>query len=216
MSEIKIGRMVLGWCQTNCYFLYKEDQKQENGRIPVIFVDPADQGAGIYQALLKNGFEVAAILLTHGHFDHILGAQELRGKSGAKIYAYAGEDRLLRDSGLNLSAGNGVGCTVKVNGYLQDGEKFSAAGMECELIATPGHTEGSCCFYFKEGGILIAGDTLFEESVGRTDFPTGSMSALVRSVKERLFVLPDETKVYPGHGGSTTIGWEKEHNPFFT
>ena len=87
--------------------------------------------------------------------------------------------------------------------------------MECEVIATPGHTEGSCCFYFEESGILIAGDTLFAESVGRTDFPTGSMSALVKSVKERLFVLPDETKVYPGHGDSTTIGWEKEHNPFF-
>ncbi|MCD8325440.1 MAG: MBL fold metallo-hydrolase [Lachnospiraceae bacterium] len=215
MSGIKIGRMVLGWCQTNCYFLYKEEQKKENGMIPVIFADPADQGKAIYQALQKNGFEVAAILLTHGHFDHILGAQELRGASGARIYAYAGEDRLLKDSGLNLSAGNGVGCTVKVNAYLRDQEKFSAAGMECRVIATPGHTEGSCCFYFEESGILVAGDTLFAESVGRTDFPTGSMSALMRSVKERLFVLPDETKVYPGHGDSTTIGWEKEHNPFF-
>ena len=84
--------------------------------------------------------------------------------------------------------------------------------MTFEAIATPGHTRGGCCFYFKEDGILLSGDTLFEESVGRTDFPGGSMSEIVRSVREKLFVLPDDTKVYPGHGGMTTIGYEKENN----
>ena len=86
--------------------------------------------------------------------------------------------------------------------------------MTCKVIATPGHTAGGCCYYFEEAGFLLSGDTLFAESVGRTDFPTGSMSTLVRSVRERLFVLPDDTKVYPGHGESTTIGHEKEYNPF--
>lgn len=86
--------------------------------------------------------------------------------------------------------------------------------MTCRVIGTPGHTAGGCCYYFAEAGFLLAGDTLFAESVGRTDFPTGSMGTLVRSVKERLFVLPDDTKVYPGHGESTTIGHEKEYNPF--
>ncbi|GFI70355.1 putative metallo-hydrolase [Lachnospiraceae bacterium] len=86
--------------------------------------------------------------------------------------------------------------------------------MTCRLIATPGHTKGSCCYYFEDNKILISGDTLFQESVGRTDLPTGSMGVLVRSVKEKLMPLPEEVKVYPGHGESTTIGYEKQYNPF--
>ena len=88
------------------------------------------------------------------------------------------------------------------------------ADIKLRVITTPGHTAGSCCFYVEEAGFLISGDTLFQASVGRTDFPTGSMSTLVRSIQEKLFVLPNETKVYPGHGDMTTIGFEKENNPF--
>ena len=98
--------------------------------------------------------------------------------------------------------------------YVNDGEKITLAGMTFEVIATPGHTEGGCCYYFEEAGILVCGDTLFLESVGRTDFPTGSMGTLVRSIKEKLFILPDETVAYPGHGDSTTIGHEKKYNAF--
>ena len=95
-----------------------------------------------------------------------------------------------------------------------DGQEITLAGITLQVISTPGHTVGGCCYYVKEAGILISGDTLFAESVGRTDFPTGSMGTLVRSIKDKLFVLPDETRVYPGHGDSTTIGHEKEYNPF--
>lgn len=98
--------------------------------------------------------------------------------------------------------------------YLKADEEITIANMTCKLIATPGHTVGSCCYYFEEAGILLAGDTLFQESVGRTDLATGSMSVLTRSVKDKLYVLPDDTRVYPGHGESTTIGHEKEYNPF--
>ena len=94
-------------------------------------------------------------------------------------------------------------------------ETFEAAGFPVKLLATPGHTPGSCCYYFEEGGILISGDTLFLESVGRTDFPTGSMSTLSHSIQEKLAGLPDETKVYPGHGDATTIGHERQYNPFW-
>ena len=87
-------------------------------------------------------------------------------------------------------------------------------GMTFCVILTPGHTGGSCCYYFAEDDILVSGDTLFQESVGRTDFPTGSFSEIVRSIKEKLFVLPDEVRVYPGHGEATSIGYEKIHNPF--
>lgn len=218
MSEIKIGRMVLGVCQTNCYFLYRE------GSDEVIFVDPADQGEKIYDALKRNGLHVAAIFMTHGHFDHGWGSDALRDAANAdakergaepvKIYVCDKEQELLEDSHKNVSAGMGRPYTLQADEYVADGTEITVAGMTCKLIATPGHTAGGCCYYFEEAGILISGDTLFEESVGRTDFPTGSMSTLVRSIKDKLFVLPDDTKVYPGHGDSTTIGHEKQYNPF--
>lgn len=208
MGNIKIGRMILGVCQTNCYFVYRE------GSSKVIFIDPADYGDQIFQAMKNNGFEVAAILLTHGHFDHIWGCSKLRQLTSAPVYAYEGEEDVLLSSDLNVSAGAGRACTVKANILLKDGEEVTIEGMTFKLIATPGHTKGSCCYYFEEANMLISGDTLFEESVGRTDLPTGSMSTLVRSVKDKLFELPDDVVVYPGHGDSTTIGHEKKYNPF--
>lgn len=218
MAEIKIGRMVMGVCQTNCYFLYRD------GETDCIVVDPADQGAGIYSALQRNGFRVKGILLTHGHFDHIWGLDALRdavnaaaeadGLEPVKVYAHEDERELLRDSHKNVSEQAGRPCTTYADVYVKDGQEISLAGMNFQVIATPGHTAGGCCYYFPEAGILVAGDTLFAESVGRTDFPTGSMSTLVRSIKDKLFVLPDDTKVYPGHGERTTIGHEKEYNPF--
>lgn len=208
MGEIKIGRMTLGVCATNCYFLYRE------GSGEVIFVDPADRGADIYEALKKKEFHVSAILLTHGHFDHIWGAQRLRELSGAKIYALDAEQPVCRDAYVNVSAQAGRKATIEPDEWLTDGQKITFAGISLEVIATPGHTAGSCCYYVPEAGFLIAGDTLFEGSVGRTDFPTGSMSRLVRSIKEKLFLLPGETKVYPGHGEATSIGEEKKNNPY--
>ena len=209
---LKIGRMVIGAVQTNCYFVY--DEEQQGAEKDAIVFDAADQGATIYERLKTKGFRVAGILLTHAHFDHIWGVQELRARSGAKVYAYEGERPLCESADLNVSADVGRACTVKPNQYVKDGEEITIAGMTCKVIATPGHTIGSCCYYFEEAGILLSGDTLFEESVGRSDLPTGSTGELVRSVKEKLFVLPDETKVYPGHGDATTIGHEKQYNPF--
>lgn len=218
MAEIKIGRMVLGACQTNCYFLYRD------GEQGCIVVDPADQGVSIYSALQKNGFRVEAILLTHGHFDHIWGLDALRdaanaaaeadGRETVKVYAHEAERELLRDARKNVSEQAGRACVTSADVYVKDGQEIAAAGMTCKVIATPGHTAGGCCYYFQEAGFLLAGDTLFAESVGRTDFPTGSMSTLVRSIRDKLFVLPEDTKVYPGHGDDTTIGHEKAYNPF--
>ena len=210
MANLKIGRIVMGMCQTNCYFVYPE------GKSEVILFDPADRGDYIYHSLKDKGFTVAAILLTHGHFDHIWGLEELKELSGAKVYAYEEEKEVCENASVNVSKGAGRPCEITADEYVKDGATISVAGMSCQLIATPGHTKGSCCYYFEEEGILISGDTLFQESGGRTDLPTGSMSALVRSVKEKLMVLPADVKVYPGHGESTTIGYEKEYNPFLS
>ncbi len=208
MADIRIGRMVLGSCQTNCYFIYEAESKK------AVVVDPADNGAQIYSALQRNGFNIEAILLTHGHFDHIWGSKELRELSGAKIYALDEEKVLCENSCNNVSEYAGRAYTVVPDEYVRDGAELVFDGITFKVIATPGHTIGSCCYYIEEAGMLISGDTLFLESTGRTDFPTGSMSSIVRSIREKLFVLPDETKVYPGHMDSTTIGHEKKYNPF--
>lgn len=205
---MKIGRITLGVCMTNCYFLYEE------GKNEVIFVDPADHGEGIHDKLKEAGFSVAGILLTHAHYDHMGSADKLRELSGAKIYACEAERKLCEDADVNLSTMFGRKCTIAPDVYLKDGEEVTIAGMKFKMIATPGHTIGSCCYYFEEEGMLISGDTLFLESTGRTDFPTGSTSSIVRSIKEKLFVLPEDTKVYPGHNDATTIGHEKKYNPF--
>ena len=208
MAELKIGKITLGSCQTNCYFVYKADSKN------VLVFDPADRGDLLYSKLTDAGFTVEAILLTHGHFDHIWGVEKLKELSGVKVYAFEAEEELCMDAGMNISAAAGRACSLKPDMLLKDGEEVTIGEYTFRAIATPGHTKGSGCFYFEEDKMLISGDTLFQESVGRTDFPTGSMSTLVRSIKDKLMVLPEEVKVYPGHGESTTIGYEKENNPF--
>lgn len=231
MADIKIGRMVLGMCQTNCYFVYR------TGSPEAIVIDPADNGDKIADALERNGFKVAGILLTHGHFDHIWGVEALveavsaksqennavaedgmsdAGQAGERIKVYAGEAEreVLSDPRKNVSQSMHRPCTLEADVYVKDGDEITIAGISCKVIATPGHTAGGTCYYFEEGGFVVSGDTLFAESVGRTDFPTGSMGTLVRSIREKLFVLPEETTAYPGHGDSTTIGHEKKYNPF--
>ena len=208
MSDIKIGKITLGMAQTNTYFVYRDDTKEA-----VVF-DPADKGAMLFDRFTDAGLKVKAIFLTHGHFDHIWGVEELKEKSGVKVYASEDEDRFLKDVKDNCSAGCGRPCAITADVLLKDEECVNIAGMDIKMIKTPGHTEGGCCYYIEEAGFLISGDTLFRESVGRTDLPTGSMSTLVRSIRNRLMVLPPDTKVYPGHGEPTTIAYEKEYNPF--
>ena len=215
MADVKIGRMVLGMYQTNCYFVYR------TGHPEAIVIDPADNGDKIADALERNGFQVAAVFLTHGHFDHIWGCEALlmavnEKKQGEPVKLYAGEaeKELLQSPRMNVSQSMHRPCTLEADVYVKDGEELEIAGIKCKVLATPGHTAGGTCYYFEEAGFVVCGDTLFAESVGRTDFPTGSMSTLVRSIKEKLFTLPEETTAYPGHGDSTTIGHEKRYNPF--
>ncbi|MCR5402507.1 MAG: MBL fold metallo-hydrolase [Butyrivibrio sp.] len=213
-NKIQVGMFTLGMVATNCYFLFRDNSEDADGYLHCIFVDPADKGERIFNALEEKKIKVDLILLTHGHFDHIGGVKKLKELSGAKAGCYIKEQALCGDPYLNCGNDYGMNVTVTPDIFYEDGGLITAAGMTGKLLATPGHTSGSCCFYFEEDGILISGDTLFEESVGRTDFPTGSTSELINSVKEKLFCLPDETIVYPGHGEITTIGHEKLYNPF--
>lgn len=208
MSNYKIDKLTIGMYQTNCYFLYDIHEKK------AIVFDPADNGKYIYDTLLKKELTVSAICLTHGHFDHIWGAEELRTLSQVKLYGPEAERVLFEDAKVNVSAQVGRPYTIRLDEYLKDQDVLEIEGIKLKMIHTPGHTIGSSCYYVEEAGILISGDTLFEGSVGRTDLPTGSMSMLNRSIKEKLLNLPDETKVYPGHGDSTTIDMEKKYNPY--
>lgn len=206
--NIKIGRMVLGSVSTNCYFVYDEKIRE------AVVIDPADNGARIVETLKQNNLKPIAILLTHGHFDHIYGVAKLKQLAHIDIYADEAEKELLGDEKSNCSEQFGRICTVTPDHLLKNGECLTLGGMKIQMISTPGHTSGGCCYYIKDAGFLLSGDTLFEGSVGRTDFPTGSMSQLIRSIQERLLCLPDDTKIYPGHGDSTTLAVEKKYNPY--
>lgn len=205
--SVKIGRMVAGYVQTNVYFVYDDETKK------AIVIDPATDGKNIYDTLVDKGLDVCAICLTHGHFDHIWGVKELKEAAGVKVYAYEAEDELLKDPEINVSLDAGRACSVTADVLFADGEEADIEGIKFKVIYTPGHTEGSCCFYFENEKFLISGDTLFYCSCGRTDLPTGSGGKLDKSLK-KLMELPEDVKVFPGHGDATTIGFEKKNNPF--
>lgn len=206
MGKLCVGRMVLGMVETNCYFIYDEDNKK------AIVADPAKPG--IFEKLTDAGFSVSAIVLTHGHFDHIMGVNELRDATGVKVYALDKEDKLLKDAHLNSSESIRRPYTVVADELLKDGQEVSIDGLTFKVIATPGHTVGSCCYYFEKDGVMLTGDTLFAGSIGRTDLPTGNEKAIMDSVHMLMETIPKDVKVYPGHGNSSVIGEEKRYNPF--
>lgn len=202
--------MVLGPVQTNVFFVIN-DETQET-----ILFDPAYAGEKIVKYLEDKGLTLRAVFLTHGHFDHITGVSSVVDALGVPVYAAEKEKRLLSDGQLNESLESyGYSVTVKPDVLLSDGQETEIAGLKIKMIETPGHTEGSCCYYLENEKALISGDTLFAGSVGRTDLPTGSMKQLLSSIEDKLMLLPDDVDVYPGHGEFTTIGYERRWNPFF-
>lgn len=209
MSSIKCDFRVVGPVQTNCYFAYNVDT------LGCVIVDPGDESDKIIKYIENKELKPEAILLTHGHFDHIGAVSDLRKKYGIKVYAADKERDTLSDINLNLSSqfmGNHM--SIEADEWMQDGQEIELLGDTVRCILTPGHTVGGMCYYFVKNGLLFSGDTLFQQSVGRTDFPGGSMSQIIQSIRTKLFVLPDFVRVYPGHGMMTSIQEEKMLNPF--
>ena len=208
MKNMTIRQCVVGPVYTNCYFLMNQETKE------LLIVDPGDMPEKLIAMVEDMQAVPTAILLTHGHFDHILAADEIRKKYKIPVYASQKEEKLLLTPYMNLSQDYGMTDTLEADVFLTDDQAFEAAGFHIQMIATPGHTSGSCCYYFEEEEILVSGDMLFCGSVGRTDFPTGSMGEITASLHKLLEMLPDQTAVLPGHGDHTTIEYEKRYNPF--
>ena len=207
MGKLQIACARLGMLETNCYFGY---DAQTGG---TFIVDPADDAEAIKGWCLANGKRPEAILLTHGHFDHIMAADALRREFSVPVYAAEAEKPVLENAQYNLSAMWHRPVTLKADQSLKDGQILSLAGFSIKVISTPGHTAGGLCYYLEKERVLFSGDTLFAGSYGRVDFPTSSMAEMARSVRERLLTLPEDTIVYPGHGESTDIRSEKKYNP---
>ncbi len=210
MGEMKIINMCVGQVQTNCYIAYHDDTREG------VIVDPGDNAVGIVATLNKESIKPVAILLTHGHYDHMLAALPLKEQYNIPIYAHEKEQAVLMDADANLTntwIRNPL--TFEADYYVKDKEKLSLAGFTFEAIHTPGHTIGGVCYYEANEKVIFVGDTLFKGSFGRVDLLTASPQMIMDSLINRLFVLPDDIKAYCGHGPSTVIGVEKKSNPIW-
>lgn len=207
--SIEVDTLILGSVRTNCYIVTDE------ASMDTVIIDPADEEEKILLAVSQKGCKVKGVLLTHGHFDHIYGVSQVIAALRVPLYAGEAEEELLENPSLNLSVMGDYGPVgLKADHWLKDGEKLSLGTLSFIAISTPGHTKGGISYYMPEDGILFSGDTLFWESIGRTDFPTGNEGVLIKSIQEKLMPLPDAVKVYTGHGATTQIDYERSNNPY--
>ena len=202
--------MPVGQLQCNCSILGDEATRE------AVVVDPGAEITRIMAEVARHRLTVKQIIVTHAHIDHIAGAQQLKTLTGAPILYSQHDLPLVARMGLQASW-LGLATVPEVpqpDVDLADGARVGVPGIDATVILTPGHTQGSLCVYIPQESLLLAGDTLFAGSVGRTDLPGGDGPQLIRSIRERLLVLPPDTRVVPGHGPETAIGQEQERNPF--
>jgi hydroxyacylglutathione hydrolase len=199
----------VGMLQCNCSILGDETTRE------AIVVDPGDNVDRILEILAKHDLRLKAIVITHAHIDHVGGAQKLKAATGAPVHMNR-NDAPLYDA-LEMQAGwLGIATPerTEIDSALRDGDTLRLGASEVNALFTPGHTPGSVSLWIPSENKLLAGDTLFRDSIGRTDLPGGDMAAILRSIHDKLMTLPEETVVCPGHGAATTIGREKRVNPF--
>jgi hydroxyacylglutathione hydrolase len=204
---MKILQMEVGQLGTNCYIIYSEQTLQ------AAVIDPGGSAEAIIAEINKASLKVEYIINTHGHADHITANDAVQQATGAKVLIHHDDAGMLTNAQRNLSAfiGGGLVCR-QADRLLSHNDVINVGDIELKVLHTPGHTPGGICLL--TGKVLFAGDTLFAESIGRTDFPGGSYAQLINSIKENLLSLDDAVKVLPGHGPETTIGWERKHNSF--
>lgn len=206
-QELIIRAEVVSMFAENCYILGCSKTRK------AVIIDPGDEAPRILDTVNNESLEVIAIWNTHGHIDHIGANSELVQKLNVPLLFHKDEKKIM-DSVFNKMFGGGLGLKEmpSADKYIEDGEDLQVGDLQFKVLHTPGHTPGEVCFYGH--GVLFAGDVLFNQGIGRTDLPQGDMSMLLKSIKEKLFTLPPETIVLPGHGPSTTIGDEQSSNPF--
>ncbi len=204
---MRVYRYMTGPLQVNTYLAYDDTKKG-------FIVDPGGYSMALAETVKKEEIEIEYIILTHGHADHIGGVAEFQKEyPQAKVVAYVAERDMLQDPAMNSSYEiNRRAITVEADIYVNDRDTLTVGEVELTFVHTPGHTLGGMCILTP--GYVFSGDTIFRASIGRTDFYGGSFEQLAKSIRERLYILPDQTLVLPGHMGETTIGFEKENNPF--
>lgn len=205
---MRVVHMNLGMMGTNSYLVIEGNK--------ALIVDLGGYSDRLTEYLDENGLTLEYILLTHGHFDHISGIGRLSEKTGAKICISAEDEIMLTDNRKNGSADFRIPFdeVAEADIVFSDGDIFEFEGIQIKVIATPGHTKGGVCYLIEDEKILFSGDSLFRLSIGRTDLYGGDMRVLLRSLKEKILVLDDDITVCPGHGELTSIGFEKENNPY--
>ncbi len=207
-----LEHFTVGMLQTNCYLAGDEASRT------AVVVDPGGDSDRIVCRIRELGLNLAAILNTHAHFDHVMDAWTLKSKLGGDIYLHPKDEPLLKDKmvgmGAVLRSAGGVSA-LKIDRSLREGDLLTFGSMRFNVLETPGHTPGHVSFHLSDTDIIFVGDTLFAGSIGRTDFIGGSYDQLIRSVREKIFTLREKTVVYPGHGPQTTVEYEKRTNPFF-
>jgi len=206
-SKPQIQPMTVGPLLSNCYIVWDEDVKQG------VIIDPGDDADVILKSVKKLDIKIKYILATHGHFDHVGAVAQLRRELDAEFLAHNGDFFFLED-GENAARRWGIDIErpPKPDRFIEDGEKIKFGEFEFEVLHTPGHSPGGISFLYDH--MVFCGDTLFQGGIGRTDFRQGSFEDLSKSIKTRLYTLPDDTIVYTGHGPITTIGNEKKYNAF--
>jgi glyoxylase-like metal-dependent hydrolase (beta-lactamase superfamily II) len=202
--------VVVGPLSVNCFVLGCEETREG------VVVDAGGDANRIVGAVERHGLHIGQVINTHGHFDHVGANRALVERFGARLLIHSADVPFLeRAAAAARSYGLEGENSPQPDTFLTDGMEIVFGTCRMQVLHTPGHTQGGCCLYLEAEKRIITGDTLFADSIGRTDLPGGSHEQLLDSIRTKLFVLPDDVTAYPGHGPSTTIGHEKRHNPYF-